>query len=345
MSRKAATAKNAQLATAVSQKSFSQQAISRNDARKARAAKSESKNPPLFPSFNSSSSQKRSANPASKLGGNKALTKKVISDKLGTDRKALPPPAPEIQKRLASKKPFKKLTKTQYAKIIVDHYDSSIRLAWSMLNRFRVRLPADEVQSVTGAALCEAATRFDKSLGVSFRTFLFYHLRGLLLREISRKISESRLSTSLDNTDSMTNAARSQESVLWPQALVETHTPENLVVREQISKQCWDACDNLDELEKEVLIRFFVNDQTVADIAKDLGYCRCHVSRVKSKALATLQKRLSHLSPETAEREDSDDMPRLSSLIKKGSYRGGRGRRRIQKDEAPPVALKLISCG
>ena len=63
------------------------------------------------------------------------------------------------------------------------------------------------------------------------------------------------------------------------------------------------ACDKLDSLEKEVINRVYLEEQQLMDIAHTLGYSRCHISRVKKKALETLFSELTktvHLGDEEA---------------------------------------------
>ena len=224
-----------------------------------------------------------------------------------------------------------RLTRKQSDKLIVEHMESSVRIAWSLLNRWRSRIPHDEVQSIVGMALCEAAARFDKTLGVSFRTFSFYHLRGLLLREISRRIGDYRFAATVDDAEMTVNIdVFDSDPAGWPFSLVDNETPEHQVAEEQVSRVMWAACAALDELEREVIMRCFVNDQNVADIAKELGYCRCHVSRVKSRALKLLEKQLGPILGNAALEAEEQMAGRKGKIIHLRTYRGGRGRRRNQ---------------
>ena len=50
-----------------------------------------------------------------------------------------------------------------------------------------------------------------------------------------------------------------------------------------------EACKKLDSLERQVIERLFLGEEQLMDIAHSLGYSRCHISRVKKKALEALQ--------------------------------------------------------
>ena len=55
------------------------------------------------------------------------------------------------------------------------------------------------------------------------------------------------------------------DSSQWPYALVDTNSPEKQVTRDQISKITWEACAELDELERDIIVRFFVHEEQVRD--------------------------------------------------------------------------------
>ena len=229
---------------------------------------------------------------------------------------------------LSSKK-IKKLTRKGIDSLIVEHRDHGRRLAWSFLSGWRIRMPQDEVVSIVGAALCEAANRFDPSREVAFKTFFFYHLRGMLLKEISRMVKQKKLMHISDHHSEEGITLENQVSASWDYPLVESKTPENLVQKKQLSNFCLSACDKLDDLEKEVLMRYFVNDQALVEIAKNLNYCRCHISRVKSKALKKLAAYLREALGKDIKDLDNIKMP--SDKVNKralSSYKGGRGRRK-----------------
>jgi RNA polymerase sigma factor (sigma-70 family) len=201
--------------------------------------------------------------------------------------------SPKVQSRREKRKSSARrvtsnLSVEQQAELITSHFEIAKRLAWSFLNRWHARLEDDEVLSITGTALCEAAARFNSRLGVGFQTFLFYYLRGLLLKEISRRIKDRSAAQDLAE----------DKSVRYEAALaygsVENVTPESLLARREAAVFCSEAYAKLDALEKQVLTMFFIEDKTVVAIAKELGYCRCHISRVKTKALETVRQVLDH---------------------------------------------------
>lgn len=230
-----------------------------------------------------------------------------------------------------------KLPRAKVHQLILENREHGRRLAWSFLTSWRIRMNHDEVMSVVGMALCEAANRFDARKGVAFRTFFFYHLRGMLLKEIARLIEEQKLLQVIP--ESAVNGATGRDHAYVPKeisALVDYNNPERLLQRSQLSHFCWEGCAQLDPLEQEILVRYFVYDEPLITIAKELKYCRCHVSRVKSRALSKLHKLLagnvkvyydyltSTSGAELAEK-------RMAIVRKRRKpYTGGRGRRRTK---------------
>lgn len=199
--------------------------------------------------------------------------------------------------------------------IILENYEQAMRVAWKMLSNWRVRMPEDEVQSVVGAALCDAAYRFDPERGVAFQTFFFYHLRGLFIKEITRIVKDQNTCISVPQQVLAGEVEEGFASPKWFFRLIDNNNPERLMEEKEKSLEIWSACADLDPLEQEVLVRVFVKDQALVKVAEELNYCRCHISRVKSKALKKLEQTL------------NSDSTSDSSKVTKKSYKGGRGRR------------------
>ena len=241
---------------------------------------------------------------------------------------------------------FRKLSPEKMEAIILEHRDHGKRLAWSFLNHWRVRMKHDDVVSVVGAALCEAANRFDEEKGVAFKTFFFYHLRGMLLKEIARMIHEQKVLQFMPNSliaDSQFQDVA--QGSTWVLPLVESNNPERIIERRESARMCWDACAQLDPLERDVLIRHYVYDEPLVEIAESLNYCRCHISRVKSRALAKLEKLIRAKRP-----DQIVELPMKAAVLavevtrvpnsRRNSYTGGRGRRRPSMP-APVSAPRL----
>ncbi len=229
----------------------------------------------------------------------------------------------------------KRLSKEEMDLIVTEHQVHGNKLAWGFLKGWQVRMSPDEVTSIVGMALVEAATRFDPSRGVAFKTFFFYHLRGMLLREITRLVNQSKIKMHIPTSVDSVVRKKTEDSKDTNLSLylgVDNKTPEMIAQENQVSSICNAALKKLDDLEKMVIQRHYIEDEPLKEIAKDLGYNRCHMSRVKSKALAKLHVFISETMPISSISDELDDKGtkhNISDVVKK-SYTGGRGRRKVK---------------
>lgn len=239
------------------------------------------------------------------------------------------------------------LPEEEVAKLILDHRDNGRKLARSILRRWRVRMPPEEVDSIVDLALCEAARRYSSEHGASFMTFFFYHLRGHLVRSVARAAQGSNVFLAFARSAGIENPEWSEQTVeaAWaymPEYIVHTQrehdTPEHAMIRQEKIEQCQTACAQLDTLEREIIDRSFASEQPLVDIAKSLGYSRCHISRVKKSALDRLKTILSTTehgeTPARAEKNEvREELPRtsrISSIDRARTIRRAR-RRHVQR--------------
>lgn len=235
-------------------------------------------------------------------GSRSAKGRRTAADRASKAKKKAKVVAKAPAKKTAVKKAAVKLSPAKQAKVqadlILNHRENGRKLARSILRRWRVRLPSEEIDSLVDLALCEAAPRYSSSHGASFMTFLFYHLRGHMVRAVARSAHDTNVplamakAAGIDATDWAhlgTEVAISflPDYVVFGQS--DNETPESLMLRQQKIDGCRDACSKLDSLEREVVLRSFDEEEPLVDIAKNLGYSRCHISRVKRSALDRLK--------------------------------------------------------
>ena len=178
------------------------------------------------------------------------------------------------------------------------------KLGRSILRRWHARMDLDEVDSIVDLSLCEAVKRFDPAKGASFMTFLFYHLKGNLVRAVTTAAAAN--SIPVFNADEnevqvgepdhlFGHQFRAMNSAEVAEAVVsqDAPLPDEMLWRKELHGKSSIACEKLDPLEREIIKRIFLQEQQIMDIAATLGYSRCHISRVKKKALETLYNELS----------------------------------------------------
>jgi RNA polymerase sigma factor (sigma-70 family) len=205
----------------------------------------------------------------------------------------------------------------------------------------------EEVDSIVDLSLCEAVRRFDPTKGASFMTFLFYHLKGNLVRAVASAAAASAIPLAIAELAELTafeteDNARSRSLGLNAVELAEAVSsqeapqPDEALWRKELTDRSSSACGKLDALEREIVKRIFVQEQQIIDIAAALGYSRCHISRVKKKALDTLQDELrvvmNHDDYALMDGEQIDDIDTVQSRI---ASRKEVHRRRPRSGSAP----------
>src|SRR5690349_3051107 len=106
-------------------------------------------------------------------------TKKAVSPQTVKNGKILPSTTKAVEPQIRT------LSDLEREDLITSSRLKARKLGRSILRKWNARLDLQEVDSIVDLSLCEAAARFDPSVGASFLTFLFYHLRGNLIRAIS----------------------------------------------------------------------------------------------------------------------------------------------------------------
>lgn len=179
--------------------------------------------------------------------------------------------------------------------LVLDFRLKARKLARSILRKWHARLDLLEVDSLVDLSLCEAVKRYDPNKGASFMTFLFYHLRGNLIRAVSTAASLNVVPVTEGEEDEGGHGRRGKSSCNISAAEVaealcnhDSLLPDEALFRKELMALSSHACAKLDALEQEVIHRIYVKEQQLIDIAQSLGYSRCHISRVKRKALDTL---------------------------------------------------------
>jgi RNA polymerase sigma factor (sigma-70 family) len=190
-------------------------------------------------------------------------------------------------------------TPAQQEALIVKYRLKARKLGRSILRRWHARLDLEEVDSIVDLSLCEAVKRFDPYKGASFMTFLYYHLKGNLVRAVTTAAAAHSIPVFQIEPGEIERAEREhfighQLRGLNSSEVAEALTsqdvpmPDEVLWRKELHDKSAAACEKLDALEREIIKRIFIQEQQIMDIASSLGYSRCHISRVKKKALETL---------------------------------------------------------
>lgn len=204
------------------------------------------------------------------------------------------------------------LSEQEIAELILKYREKARKLARCILRQWHSRLDLEDVDSVVDLSLVESARRFDPSYGASFMTFLYFHLRGNLIRAVSEAVTGNGVIESEDEDSHRTVAstpgipnprtkaklARASDvnDVYYNNA--ESTTPDDVLQQSEIARITREACEKLDPLEREIIVRIFLDEQQLVNVAESLGFSRCHISRLKKRALQALALHLSSVKEE-----------------------------------------------
>lgn len=189
------------------------------------------------------------------------------------------------------------LTARQREQLIVDNRIKARKLARSILRKWHSRLDLQEVDSIVDLSLCEAVRRYNPAFGASFITFLYYHMRGNLIRAVADAaslnlipVTDAELESTANGEVGSNGDRRGANAIEIAQALnsEDFPLPDERLMKKELVMLSNEACGKLDALEREVIERIYLKEQQLIDVASQLGYSRCHISRVKRKALETL---------------------------------------------------------
>jgi len=198
------------------------------------------------------------------------------------------------------------LSDVQREELVLEFRLKARKLGRSILRKWQARLDLQEVDSIVDLSLCEAVKRFDPSRGASFMTFLYYHLKGNLVRAVTSAananiVPASEQNDAAEEDRNLANAIDIAESLSGS----EPSLPEESLLKKELVEISQEACQKLDDLERQVIERIYLEGQQLLDIAATLGYSRCHISRVKKKALETLESEmLDRLGEEKPQKEE-----------------------------------------
>src|SRR6476659_108857 len=185
-------------------------------------------------------------------------------------------------------------------KLIEQHLPLVRHVVFQVAVSFPRHVDREELATAGALGLVEAAGRFDESRGVPFDRFAAQRIRGAILDAVRAAdwAPRSLRSTArnLEHTTAKLLAdlgrrpTAEDEATLGDMLTDDSLEPiEELESRELLS-YVRDAVQLLPERHRLVIIGYFLEDKTSADLARFLGVTESRVSQLRSEALATLRE-------------------------------------------------------
>ena len=209
---------------------------------------------------------------------------------------------------------------------LVEKYTPLIRsIAAQIRSRLGVNIEFDELIACGRLGLLEASERFDYKLGVSFKTFAYYRIRGamydglrklevitrrksvkikfeeaanqLIGSELTRGSTEARKPTLKDEIEEVRGMIASLVPIyfLASESLDQLQAPDDgRNVEEQASfsqekTMLTAAMGKLSKNEKELIELYYYKDMTLEEAASQLGLSKSWASRLHARAIAKLK--------------------------------------------------------
>jgi RNA polymerase sigma factor FliA len=208
---------------------------------------------------------------------------------------------------------------------LIEKYTPLVRsIAAQLKSRLGVNLEFDELMSCGRLGLLEASERFDYKLGVSFKTFAYYRIRGamydglrkmevitrrkdprikfeeaanqLMGSEAARTSAEARKPTLKDEIEEVKGIISSLVPIyfLTTDALDQIKETDQSNVEEQVvfaqeKGMLRAALKKLSKNERMLIDYYYYQDMTLEEAASKLGLSKSWASRLHAKALAKLK--------------------------------------------------------
>jgi RNA polymerase sigma factor FliA len=214
---------------------------------------------------------------------------------------------------------------------LIEKYTPLIRsLAYQIRQRLRVNLEIDELMQEGRIGLIEAAERFDSKLGVSFKTFAYYRVKGamydslrkmdvitrrknanlmfdaaateFLADEALRGSAEARRTTLKDDIDEVAGLIGglvpiymlASDSIDQLEQDKKGRPQDEQVALKQEKAELKKALGQLPPKERQLLEFHYYEDLTLEQAASKLGLSKSWASRLHAKAISKLQSAMSN---------------------------------------------------
>lgn len=184
--------------------------------------------------------------------------------------------------------------------LVIEHRLLARHFAKGILRKWRAYCDSEELHSVVDIALCEAAARFDPKQGAKFTTWLYYFLRGYLIREVVMDACGSPRTGAgqVIDAEHVWGNGREHDShpdhheLSFKRPVHSSYyglRPDEMLYRKQLMGLSGRAVERLHGIEKKVVQSIYTDGRSISATARKLGYSRGHISRVHNRALRKLK--------------------------------------------------------
>jgi RNA polymerase sigma factor for flagellar operon FliA len=204
--------------------------------------------------------------------------------------------------------------------LVAQYRRYAVKIARSIAASLPINVEIDDLAGWGYLGLIEAATRYDASRGVKFRSYAHHRIRGAILDGLRREFGGSAPPEEREKGEGLRDRARAEvcldagfalddlcgeggrgrpeDPFSVPGAVFDS--PDRGTWLGEVRVRLEDAMCVLTPLERMLVHHYYVNGETVQSLARELNLSKSWLSRVHARALAKLRVRLLE---QTADRE------------------------------------------
>ena len=208
-----------------------------------------------------------------------------------------------------------------YGDELIDRHIGLVRqLATDIRRRYRLSIELDELVAAGIEGLLQAANTYDQSTRTSFSGFAHYRIRGAIIDNCRRLGAMRRVYRRQLSFEAGANAILAEQAEILPRqrsveadtnwiastldSLVTAHTlasdpetllkhgPERQLVDKRRRARLREGMSTINERERSILVRHYLEYESLSDIASDMGFSRSWASRLHARALEKLRRHL-----------------------------------------------------
>lgn len=185
-----------------------------------------------------------------------------------------------------------------------EYQEPAMRIAFSLLKKWRCQMNRDDVQGMVGIALVKAAQQFDPSHGTKFESFLFYYIKAELIKTIEGAVKAKKAIEALRdvtpefgdlNGQSNQNKSKNDEQVLPDPDRISASpsiNPEKKMILEERNELVRQALTRIDEKHRDILEFIYFQQMHPQEIKEKLGLSRSGIKSALRKAKQALEEEL-----------------------------------------------------
>lgn len=184
----------------------------------------------------------------------------------------------------AARRRHSRRSRTERDALVVRFRPYVLKIARETAQAISFHVEIDDLIGWGHMGLMEAASRFDASRGVTFRTFAHRRIRGAMFDGLRKQLSSYCVRFDDDDTD----AAGNLNAIRWTCGDA-SFVQDQLVLERELREQIHDAMRSLTALERQIVELHYFDGQPVQSLVGRTRFSKSWLSRVHSRALAKMR--------------------------------------------------------